>query len=171
MRQSTSSTQQHHSTIRSRGSLDSTTTNSSKQNGRQHHHQAITHIQLTSTRQRRTVPSNTDGTNQNIESLRAQLQQNYGRTTTSKHPIVPWLVRHTAYLLNRYATHADGNTSYFRRWNKDHRAPICEFGETVQYLLPTFKQLPKMEQRFFQAIWLGRDINRRNTPGHWQQGC
>ena len=80
-----------------------------------------------------------------IRTLRAQLQQNYDRTITSKHPIVPWMVRHTAYLLNRYATHADGNTSYFRRWNKDHRAPICEFGETVQYLLPTVKQLPKME--------------------------
>ena len=65
---------------------------------------------------------------------RAQLQHNYDRTITSKHPIVPWTVRHTAYLLNGYATHADGNTSYFRRWNKDHKAPLCEFGETVQYL-------------------------------------
>ena len=98
-----------------------------------------------------------------IRTLRAQLQQNYDRTITSKHPIVPWMVRHTAYLLNRYATHADGNTSYFRRWNKDHRAPICEFGETVQYLLPTVKQLPKMEQRFFKAIWLGRDTSTGET--------
>ena len=98
-----------------------------------------------------------------IRTLRAQLQQNYDRTITSKHPIVPWQVRHTAYLLNRYATHADGNTSYFRRWNKDHRAPICEFGETVQYLLPTVKQLPKMEQRFFKAIWLGRDTATGET--------
>ena len=98
-----------------------------------------------------------------IRTLRAQLQQNYDRTITSKHPIVPWLVRHTAYLLNRYATHADGNTSYFRRWNKDHRAPICEFGETVQYLLPTVKQLPKMEQRFFKATWLGRDTATGET--------
>ena len=98
-----------------------------------------------------------------IRTLRAQLQQNYDRTITSKHPIVPWLVRHTAYRLNRYATHADGNTSYFRRWNKDHRAPICEFGETVQYLLPAVKQLPKMEQRFFKAIWLGRDTATGET--------
>ena len=146
MRQSTSSTQQHHLTIRSRGSPDSTPTHSSKQDGRQHHHPAVTSIQLTSTRQDRTVPSNTDGTNQNTES---QLQQNYDRTSTSKHPIVPWLVRYTAYLLNRYATHADGNASFFRRWNKDHRTPLCEFRETAQYLLPTMKQLPKMEQRFF----------------------
>ena len=98
-----------------------------------------------------------------IRTLRAQLQQNYDRTTISKHPIVPWLVRHTAYLPNRDATHADGNTSYFRRWNKDHKAPLCEFGETVQYLLPTVKQLPKMEQCFFKAIWLGRDTATGET--------
>ena len=98
-----------------------------------------------------------------IRTLRAQLQQDYDRTITSKHPSVPWLVRGTAYLLNRYATHADGNTSYFRRWNKDHRSPLCEFGETVQYLLPTAKQLPKTEQRFFRATWLGRDTATGET--------
>ena len=98
-----------------------------------------------------------------FRTLKAQLQHNYDRTITSKHPIVPWLVRHTAYLLNRYAVHADGNTSYFRRWHKDHRHPLCEFGETVQYLLPTSKQLPKMEQRFFPAIWLGRDTTTGET--------
>ena len=37
------------------------------------------------------------------------------------------------------------------------------FGETVQYLLPTVKQLPKMEQRFFRAIWLGRDTATGET--------
>ena len=98
-----------------------------------------------------------------VRTLKAQLQQNYDRTITSKHPIVPWLVRHTAYLLNRYAVHADGNTSYFRRWHKNHQQPLCEFGETVQYLLPTNKQLPKMEQRFFPAIWLGRDTTTGET--------
>lgn len=98
-----------------------------------------------------------------IRTFRAQLQQNYGRTIASKHPIIPWLVRHAAYLLNRYATHADGNTSYFCRWNRDHQAPLCEFGKTVQYLLPTAKQLPKMEQQFFRVSWLGRDTTSGET--------
>ena len=98
-----------------------------------------------------------------VRTLKAQLQQNYDRTITSKHPIVPWLVRHTACLLNKYAVHADGNTSYFRRLNKDHRQPLCEFGETVQHLLPTNKQVPKMEQRFYPAIWLGRDTTTGET--------
>ena len=33
----------------------------------------------------------------------------------------------------------------------------------MQYLLPTFKQTPKMEQRFFKAIWLGRDASTGET--------
>ena len=64
-----------------------------------------------------------------------------------------------AYLLNRYAVHADGNTSYYRRWNKERKTPICDFGETVLYMLPTAKQMPKMEARFFPAIWLGKDTS------------
>ena len=52
-------------------------------------------------------------------------------------------MKHAAYLLNRYAIHADGNISYYRRWNKEHKTPICDFGETVLYMLPTAKQMPK----------------------------
>ena len=67
------------------------------------------------------------------------------------------MVRHAAYLLNRYQVHNDGNTSFFRRWNREHKTPLCIFGETVQYMIPTTKALPKLEQRFFKGIWLGKD--------------
>ncbi len=43
-----------------------------------------------------------------VRTLKAQLESNY-IVITSQHPIIPWLVRHSAYLLNRYATHSDGN--------------------------------------------------------------
>ena len=46
---------------------------------------------------------------------------------------------------------------------RPHRTPLCEFGETAQYLLPTVKQLPKMEQHVFKAIWLGRDTATGET--------
>ena len=85
MRQSTSSTQQHHPTSRSGGSPDSTPQNSSKQDGRQHLRQAITSIRPTSTRQRRTLPSNTDGTNQNTQSTTAtKLRQNNHKQTPDR---------------------------------------------------------------------------------------
>ena len=94
-----------------------------------------------------------------VRALKLQLENNYGTHLTSKHPIMPWMVKHAAYLLNRYAVHAGGNASYYRRWNKEHMTPICEFGETVLHMLPTAKHRPKMEARFFQAIWLGKDTS------------
>ena len=98
-----------------------------------------------------------------VRTLKAQLEHNYNIRLTSQHPIMPWLVRHSVYLLNRYAVHADGNTSFFRRWNKKHQSPLCEFGETVQYQLPTHKDLPKLEPRFMPAIWLSKDTASGET--------
>ena len=94
-----------------------------------------------------------------IRTLKLRLENNYGIHLSTTHPIMPWLVKHAAYLLNRYSLHSDGNTSYYRRWNKEHKTPICEFGETVLYMIPTAKHRPKMEARFFQAIWLGKDTS------------
>ena len=92
-----------------------------------------------------------------VRAIKLQLENNYNIHLTSKHPIMPWVIRHAAYLLNRYAVHSDGNTSYYRRWRKERKTPICEFGETVLYLLPTAKSMPKMEAKFLPAIWLGKD--------------
>jgi hypothetical protein len=91
-----------------------------------------------------------------VRAIKLQLENNYGIKLNSKHPIMPWLVKHSAYLLNRYPIHSDGNTSYYRRWGKEHKTPICEFGETVLYMLPAAKHMPKMEARFYPAIWLGK---------------
>ena len=101
-----------------------------------------------------------------VRALKLQLENSYNTRLTSKHPIMPWMVKHAAYLLNRYATHTDGNTSCYRCWNKEHKTPFCDFGETVLYLLPTVKHIPKMEARFFPAIWLGKDTStNENTLG------
>ena len=58
-----------------------------------------------------------------IRTLRAQMFQSYNRTITMKHLIMPWIVRHSAYIVNRYAIHAthsrasttDGAKSNIRR--------------------------------------------------------
>ena len=92
-----------------------------------------------------------------VRSLVQQVTTSYNLTLSVQHPIMPWIVRHAAWLLNRYAMHNDGQTSYQRRWQKDHKAPLCEMAETVQYMIPTTKAQPKMEPRFFKGIWLGRD--------------
>ena len=76
---------------------------------------------------------------------------------------MPWLVRRAAYLLTSNAVHSDGNASYFRRWQREHKAPLCDFGETVQYMVPTVKGLPKLEPRFFEGIWLSKDTSTNDS--------
>ena len=92
-----------------------------------------------------------------VRTLLQQVTTSYNLTLSVQHPILPWIVRHAAWLLNRYAIHNDGQTSYQRRWQKDHKAPLCEIGETIQYMIPTTRTQPKMEPRFYKGIWLGRD--------------
>ena len=41
--------------------------------------------------------------------------------------------------------------------SREQHTPLCKFGETVQYMLPTVKQYPKPEPRFYNRIWLGKD--------------
>ena len=82
-----------------------------------------------------------------IRTLKAQIKQNCNRDVSMKHPLMPW----------RYAAPINGCTSYFNRWNREQHTPLCEFGETVQYMLPTVKQFPKPEPRIYNGIWLGKD--------------
>ena len=92
-----------------------------------------------------------------VRTLTAQLKSNYKLNNISiNHPIMPWVIRHAAYLLDRYAIHNDGKTSCFRRWNKEHKTPLCEFGETIQYMVAHHKKMPKLESRFYKGMWLGK---------------
>ena len=99
-----------------------------------------------------------------IRSLRAQVKQYYDRDINCEQPLMPWLVRRSNYLLNRYLIHNDGNTSFYRRWGKEHKTPICIFAETVQYMAQTAKTMPKLEQRFFKSKAAG--LARTATNEH-----
>ena len=85
-----------------------------------------------------------------IRTLRAQLQKQIS------HWCLGWSgMRHTSSTGTKYTTMA--TPASLRRWNREHKTPLCIFGETVQYMIPTTKALPKLEQRFFKGIWLGKD--------------
>ena len=89
--------------------------------------------------------------------LKERLRQHNTNALTTRSPIMAWMMRHCAYLTNNYLLHSDGQTSYFRRWQRNNTPPICEFCETALYMVPTPKNQPKAEPRFFNGIWLGRD--------------
>ena len=62
-------------------------------------------------------------------TLRLQLQERILTDVNSNHCIFPWIVKRSQFLLNRFLTHEDGHTSYFRRWKRDYQGALCEFGE------------------------------------------
>ena len=92
-------------------------------------------------------------------ALRLQLGQDYQTAVTSDHLIMTWLVRHAAWLLNRYVVHEDGKTSYERRWTTRFNSGLCTFGECVNYKLQVAsRQGPrKLDAQWDQGLWLGKD--------------
>ena len=84
------------------------------------------------------------------------LGKNYSMTMSTKHCLLPWIVRHAAWTVNRYVIHSDGYTSFERRWGRNYERAICEFGETLLYLPPQHKKLPKADLRMQKCIWLGQ---------------
>ena len=100
-----------------------------------------------------------------IRTLKAQIRQNCNRDISMKHPLMPWIVRHSPHIMNRYAVHSNGCTSYFNRWNREQHTPLCEFGETAQHMLPTVSSetISKTWPRFYNGIWLGRDTTTHES--------
>ena len=89
-----------------------------------------------------------------IRVVKAQVESNYSMTMSTKHCLLPWIVRHAAWTVNRYVIHSDGYTSFERRWGRNYERAICEFGETLLYLPPQHKKLPKADLRMQKCIWL-----------------
>ena len=66
------------------------------------------------------------------------------------------MIRHAAWILNRYLVHSDGLTSYQRRWGRSFESGLCEFAETVQFR-DTGAQNAKLTPVWELGLWLGRD--------------
>ena len=80
-----------------------------------------------------------------FRTSRTQMGDKYSKLQISTtHPIVGWATRHAPWILTRYLRHADGKTSYERRWQRLYASPLCIFGETL--------------------CWLNRRRSYRNTP-------
>ena len=70
--------------------------------------------------------------------------------------IIPWLVLHAVWLLNRFQIHTDGLTSYQRRWSRNFSGGLCCIAECVHWRLPG-KHVAKMDCQWYTGLWLGKD--------------
>ena len=92
-----------------------------------------------------------------IRVFKETILTNYRVTVGVGHVLLTWIVKHAAWIHNRYQLHADGRTSYERRWGNNYNKPICEFGETVNFQYST--RTSKTISNWSTGIWLGRCTN------------
>lgn len=82
---------------------------------------------------------------------------------TAKHVLMPWLVRHSGWLLSKLQKTYDGRTPYQRATGKEFSLDLYEFGEQVLYRVPEKNVGFKLDPRWLRGVWLGGATPRRRT--------
>ena len=169
MWKSTSSTQQHSSTVRSRRTSHITTESNSSKAGKQHHSSTITSILITITRKCWKIPQNTNGTSQNIESttwnkLRHQHHKstpNYTMACTTC-SLPAQQICNTCRWQHKLLQKMEQRTSNTTMWvwrNSPLSTTTCEGPTKIGEQISTSN-----------LAWQ-RHSNRRNTSWHSNKGC
>ena len=94
---------------------------------------------------------------QQVRVMKSAVESRWGVKLETKHPAIPWMVEHSAALLNRFEVSHDGKTAYERRKQRRCRLEVVHFGERAWY-----KQIrdgkgrkDKFESEERTCIWLG----------------
>ena len=92
-------------------------------------------------------------------SLLATVKDIYGVELDGTSAIVPWAIRHSAWLLNRFQPHAKqaGHTSFHAIYEKNFSGETLRFGQPVlAHWIDAPTVLPKLQERWIQGVWLGK---------------
>ena len=94
-----------------------------------------------------------------IRTLRSALETELGHKLNIDSPIMPWLVRHAAYLITRSEVKEDGKTALQRMKGRRSTGVLTNFGETVLFKVPkTNVDIGDFEDRFAEGIWVGLTV-------------
>ena len=93
-----------------------------------------------------------------FRTLKHALELRLKRRIPSEHPVISWLVEHTAWVLNKYHFDSAGRTAYGRLHGREGHERICEFGERIMWYVPK-KLRSKLDQRWKYGIFLGRSLS------------
>ena len=76
--------------------------------------------------------------------------------------LMPWIISHAVFTINRYLIRQDGKTSYERVFNKAHSGPLVHFGERVlahpQSTPPAQKLHLRAQPQKHYSLWLGKCV-------------
>ncbi len=89
-----------------------------------------------------------------MRCLKRVMEEKYGVPITLKSPVLPWLVRHAAWLIAGYRKQSDGHTSYFRVHGRERHETILTFGKSC--MLRAISTESKSQPRWVRGIWVGK---------------
>ena len=75
------------------------------------------------------------------------------------HVLIPWMIRHAAFSVNRFQTRANGKTAYYSMRGKAYNGDVLPFGEIAQFRKITDD---KFESRWVKEVWIGKSEERMN---------
>ena len=93
-----------------------------------------------------------------LRTMKVALESRLKARIASSHPIMQWLIEHTAYILNKYGLGSDGRTPYGRLHGREAKERMCEFGERIMWYVPK-KQRSKLDQRWRYGLFIGRSMS------------
>ena len=89
-----------------------------------------------------------------LRTLKSALDSRLKQKVPVDHPLMAWLVEHTANVINRYAVTTDGTTPYQALHGKRSTLKVVEFAEQVFFYVPK-KLRAKLSRRWQLGTYLG----------------
>ncbi len=94
-----------------------------------------------------------------VRTLKSALTENANMTMNLDMNIVPWMVRHAAYLITRCRVRSCGKTSLQLIKGRKSLTELVPFGETVMFKIPkTSQAVGSFEERWETGVWVSTTI-------------
>ena len=102
-----------------------------------------------------------------VRAIRIGLADHFGlRSGQVEGSLLPWIVQHAVYQINRYFVRSDGRTSFEKVFNKPQRSPVVHFRERVlahiqlSRRLKTCRSGQHLKKKVTRAmvVWLGKGL-------------
>ena len=79
-----------------------------------------------------------------IRTLGSRFEEDYGESVGLDNKMLPFLVRHCAWLITHCQVKSDGKTPSERVSGRPHQGQVAEFAEVVHFRDPNFGRSPQV---------------------------
>ena len=94
-----------------------------------------------------------------LRTYKSFLEEHYEEKIVLESPILPWMVRHSAWTIANFRTQKDGHTPYYRIHGKEREEVVLQFGESC--MARKVHTDSKQEARWIRGIWVGKTSGSR----------